>query len=91
MSEASSWWVYMIRARSGKLYTGISTDVQRRYREHSDGGAKGARFFRGDPPQTLVHTEAATDRSAASRREAAIKNLSRVDKLALIATSSSGN
>lgn len=74
----------MIRARSGKLYTGISTDVKRRYREHSEGGIKGARFFRGDPPQALVYAEPAADRAAASRREAAIKNLSRLEKLALI-------
>ena len=74
----------MIRARSGKLYTGISTDVERRYREHGEGGSKGARFFRGDPPAELVYTEAAADRAAASRREAAIKSLSRAEKLALI-------
>ncbi len=74
----------MIRARSGKLYTGISTDVARRYREHSEGGTKGARFFRGDPPQALVYTETAADRAEASRREAAIKHLSRAEKLELI-------
>lgn len=85
MSAESPWWVYIIRARSGKLYTGITTDVERRLGEHDDGGLKGARFFRGDPPQALVYREAADNRSAASRREAAIKALSRDAKLALIA------
>ncbi len=82
----TAWRVYMIRARSGKLYTGISTDVARRYQEHCEGGAKGARFFRGDPPQALVYTECAADRAEASKREAAIKKLSRSEKLTLIAT-----
>lgn len=85
MSAESPWWVYIIRARSGKLYTGITTDVARRLGEHDAGGLKGARFFRGDPPQALVYREAAANRSAASRREAAIKALPRDAKLALIA------
>lgn len=85
-ADNSPWWVYMIRARSGKLYTGISTDVERRFREHREAGARGARFFRGDPPEALVYSEAAADRAQASRREAAIKSLSRAEKLALINT-----
>ena len=83
MTDVAPWWVYMLRSRSGKLYTGISTDPQRRFAEHSD-SAKGARFFRGDPPEAIVYLEAAADRSAASRREAAIKKLSRAAKLALL-------
>lgn len=85
MSAESPWWVYIIRARSGKLYTGITTDLARRLGEHDAGGLKGARFFRGDPPQALVYREAAANRSAASRREAAIKALPREAKLVLIA------
>ena len=85
MSGESPWWVYIIRARSGKLYTGITTAVERRLGEPDAGGLKGARFFRGDPPQALVYREAAANRSAASRREAAIKALSRDAKLAWIA------
>lgn len=81
----SAWWVYMIRAQSGKLYTGISTDVARRFREHAGELPNGARFFRGDPPEALVYQEEAMDRSSASRREAQIKALRRSDKLQLIA------
>lgn len=80
----SDWWVYMVRCKSGRLYTGITTDTARRFREHCGEGGRGARFFRSDPAQEMVYTEAAQDRSAASRREAAIKKLSRQQKLALV-------
>jgi len=80
----SDWWVYMVRCRSGRLYTGITTDTERRFREHCGEGGRGARFFRSDPPEAMVYTEAAVDRSAASKREAAIKKLSRQQKLRLI-------
>ena len=78
----SHWWVYMVRSQSGRLYTGISTDPERRFREHGGEGGKGARFFRGDPPEALVYRESANDRSAASKREAEIKKLPRVEQLA---------
>lgn len=80
----SQWWVYMVRCRSGRLYTGITTDTDRRFREHCGEGGKGARFFRSDPPEALVYRESAVDRSAASRREAEIKKLPRARKLALV-------
>lgn len=82
----SDWWVYMVRSQSGRLYTGISTDPERRFREHSGEGGRGARFFRGDPPEALVYRESASDRSAASKREAEIKKMPRVEKLALVAS-----
>jgi putative endonuclease len=81
----SEWWVYIIRAESGKLYTGISTDVERRFREHAGELGNGARFFRGDPPAAIEYRERADDRASASRREAEIKKLRRADKLQLIA------
>lgn len=81
----SSWWVYMVQSQSGRLYTGISTDPERRLREHGGEGGRGARFFRGDPPIAIVFVEPAADRSAASRREAAIKKLRRAEKMQLIA------
>ena len=74
----------MVRCKSGRLYTGITTDTERRFREHCGEGGKGARFFRSDPAQAIVYTEAAENRSLASRREAAIKKLSRKQKLALV-------
>ena len=85
--EAVAWWVYMVRTRSGRLYTGITTDVERRFHEHRHDPRRGARFFRSDAAEAVVFTEAAADRSAASRREAAIKKLTRREKLRLLALS----
>lgn len=82
----SDWWVYMVRCRSGKLYTGITTDTERRFREHCGEGGRGARFFRSDPAEELVYREPAENRSLASQREAAIKKLPRSEKLQLIAS-----
>lgn len=85
---SSAWWVYMVRSRSGKLYTGISTDPERRFREHCGEGVRGARFFRGDPAEAIVYREPAENRSTASQREAAIKKLRRSEKDALISVKS---
>ena len=81
-----SWTVYILRTRSGRLYTGITTDLARRFAEHrgTRGAARGARSLRGDPPRSIAYREAQSDRAAATRREAAIKRLSRAAKLALI-------
>jgi putative endonuclease len=80
----SAWWVYLVRSRSGKLYTGITTDPERRFREHCGEGGRGARFFRGDPAEAMVYCEPAENRSLALRREAAIKKLRRSEKESLI-------
>lgn len=79
------WQVYIVETVRGALYTGISTSVRRRLAEHARGQGRGARFFRLAPPGRLRYLEAAADRSAAQRREAAIKRLRRAAKLALIA------
>jgi len=76
--------VYIICAADESLYAGITTDPVRRWREHSDGKA-GAKFFRGREPKQLVLLEQTTNRSSASKREAALKKLTRAAKLALIA------
>lgn len=83
-APASEWMVYIIRASDGSLYTGITTDVERRWSQHRDGRG-GAKFFRGRSPEALVLVEAGHDRVSASKREAAIKRLSRSEKLELIA------
>lgn len=77
-----SWQVYIIRCSDDSLYTGISNDVVRRWQEHVD--QRGAKYFRGRKPVAIVYLEGARDRSAASRREAAIKRLRRPDKERLI-------
>ena len=79
----TQWYVYIIRASDERLYTGITTDVERRFNEHRD-PRKGARFFRGRKPQEVVYTERQPDRSSALQREAVIKKLSRNLKLELI-------
>lgn len=80
----AGWWVYMIETKTGKLYTGISTDVERRFEEHAQQRAKGAKFFRSDPPQAIVYREELDSRSAATKREMSIKKLTRQAKLELI-------
>ncbi|WGK62153.1 GIY-YIG nuclease family protein [Halopseudomonas sp. SMJS2] len=77
------WWVYMVRAENGHLYTGISTDPERRFREHVS-GKRGARFFNRSPASALVWRERCADRSAALRRELAVKALRKSAKERLI-------
>jgi putative endonuclease len=78
----------MIRTREGHLYTGITTDLARRWQEHSSGKG-GARYFRGHVPESICLVETYPDRSTASQREYAIKQLKRRDKDALIVTQAS--
>lgn len=73
----------MIRTRRGRLYTGITVDVSRRWREHCSGKA-GAKFFRSDKPAALCLVESGLTRSSSSRREATIKKLSPALKRQLI-------
>lgn len=82
------WVVYLIRASDDRLYTGITTDMARRWRQHLEG--KGAKFFRGRRPAALVWLETGHDQGSALRREAAIKRLSRTAKLALVAAQAEG-
>ena len=81
--SASKWFVYIIRASDQTLYTGITTDPLRRLAEHQSGKA-GAKYFRGRSAIEMVYVEASDNRSTASIREAAIKKLSRSQKLTLI-------
>jgi putative endonuclease len=86
----SDWYVYIIETKCAKLYTGITTDLTRRYEEHSsmrEGGTKGAKFFRAHEVNRMVWSERHTSRSMASKREAEIKTMPRAKKLALLATS----
>ena len=79
-----AWYVYMLQCRDGSLYTGCTDDVERRLAVHNSG--KGAKYTRSRLPVTLVYQEAVPDKSAALRREAAIKSLTRSRKLALLQT-----
>ncbi len=89
-SLSSSWHVYIVRCADDSLYTGIARDVERRIAEHNAGNGLAANYTRSRRPVALVYQEAAADRSAASRREYQIKQLSRGQKLALVAGGSDG-
>lgn len=78
-----SYFVYMLRCRDGSLYTGIATDVARRVMEHNS-SSRAAKYTRSRRPVRLVHAERFKSRSTAQKREAAIKRLTRVEKLALL-------
>ena len=78
----------MVRCANGHLYTGVTTDVARRFSEHQSGSAKSAKFLRGKGPLTLAYSETVGSRSDALKREIALKKWPRVKKLALIAEKS---
>lgn len=79
------WEVYIIEAENGKLYTGITIDLQRRFQEHQGiKGKKGASFFHFSKPSKVLYREKCLNRSDASKREKQIKKLSREKKLDLI-------
>ena len=77
-----NWSVYIIRCSDESLYTGISTDVERRFQQHLTG--KGAKYFRGRKPVRVEYTESGHSRSSASIREASIKAYSKREKQSLI-------
>lgn len=79
----SSWFVYLLRCADNSLYTGITTDLDRRLNEHN-GSNKGARYTRSRRPVKLVYSETLINRASASQREYAIKKLSRHAKEQLI-------
>jgi predicted GIY-YIG superfamily endonuclease len=76
------WFVYILRCGDGSLYTGISTDVTERVAVHNAG--RGARYTRPRLPVAVVHVERKRSRSTALKREAAIKALSRAEKLNIL-------
>lgn len=78
------WSLYLVRTATGTLYTGISTDVARRFAEHQAGGPRGARSLRGRGPLELVYQQVVGDRGAALRLEWRVKRWSRAKKEALI-------
>ena len=79
---ANLWKLYIIRCGDGTLYTGITTDVEKRFAAHNSG--KGAKYTRGRGPLELVYREECGDHSMALKREVEIKKLSREEKEKLI-------
>jgi len=78
----SNWHVYMIQTISGKLYTGITTNLERRFAEHLS-SKKGAKFFQTSKPKKIVFQESHPSRSSALKREWQIKKMNRADKIKL--------
>ena len=82
--KQSEWFVYIIQSEKGHLYTGITTDVERRFKEHSDSTKKGAKYFRGKVPVEVVYQKTFKDRSTASKYECLVKKMTSAGKLKLI-------
>lgn len=79
-----NWHLYMILCSDDTLYTGITTDIKRRFDQHASG--RGAKYFRGRRPVEIVYQESGHSRSSAGRRETEIKMLTRAEKLVLISS-----
>ncbi|MEW5250523.1 GIY-YIG nuclease family protein [Microbulbifer sp. 2201CG32-9] len=80
----NDWFVYMLRTGRGTLYTGITTDVERRLAEHRNGSVRGAKALRGRGPLTLEFHCRVADKSLALRLEARLKKWPRSWKEELI-------
>ncbi len=77
-----NWQVYILECKGGSLYTGVTTDLERRFREHH---ANTARYTSYNPPVKMVYSQGFSNKSDAFKREAQIKRWTRKRKLALIA------
>jgi putative endonuclease len=75
------WYIYILKCKGGSLYTGMTNDPERRFKEHLD---RKAHYTSYNPPIGLVYKEECVTRSAAAKREARIKSWTRGKKLALI-------
>ncbi len=76
------YFVYILLCKDGSLYTGITTDVARRFKEHKEG--TGAHYTRAKKAKKILYTEKHKNRSSASKREAEIKGWKREKKLSLL-------
>lgn len=74
-----TWYVYILKCSDSTLYTGVTTDIERRFREHKE-GKTGAKYTRGRFPLEVVYTETCASRSEAQKREAVIKKLTKKEK-----------
>lgn len=80
--KLQNWVVYILGCGDGSFYTGITNDLAVRLEAHRNG--KGAKYTKGRLPLTLIYKEEGFDRSGASKREAAIKKLSKIEKIELV-------
>ena len=77
------WFVYIIISDDNTLSTGITTDIDRRFTEHS-GNRSGAKYFNGRKPRKVLYREGGHDRSSALKREWTIKQLTRAQKIEMV-------
>jgi putative endonuclease len=82
--KKSTWFVYIIENEKGYFYTGITTDIDRRLRQHSGEIKGGAKFFHSGSPVKVLFKKKFPDRSLASKFEAMVKKMKREDKIYLI-------
>ena len=82
--KTDKWVVYILQCADDTLYTGITNDIEKRLQQHNGELKNGAKYTRSRQPVTLVYSESTESRSEASKREYAIKRLSRLQKQALI-------
>lgn len=80
----NDWFVYIVECADNSLYTGITTNLERRLLEHNDKNKSGAKYTRAKQPVRLVYHEQVDSRSAATKREMQIKRLKRSQKLNLV-------
>jgi putative endonuclease len=85
-ATAATWSLYILRCRDGSFYTGVTTDINRRFHEHEEGRA--SRFTRTRRPVVLVYQEKCGSRSLALSRECAVKSMGRQEKEDLVAEGS---
>ena len=78
------WHVYLIRTKMGQLYTGVTQDVPRRFKEHQKEGGKGAKYLKGKKPLKLVFHKKIGNHSQALKTEAQIKKWPKKKKEALV-------
>lgn len=85
MTTNTPWFVYFLRCNDSSLYTGITTDIQRRLHQHNH-TKLGAKYTRAKRPVTLVYLETAIDKSTASKREYQLRKLTKTRKEELVST-----
>src|SRR4030066_2400632 len=83
--KMNNWFLYLIRCKHGRLYTDITTDVERRFAEHTSDDKKGSKYLRGKAPLTLVMKKKIGSRSMALQIEARVKKLSKIKKEMFVA------
>jgi len=79
------WFLYVIRCKGGSLYTGITTDVKRRFKEHQSSDGKGAKYLRGKAPVKLIFTKKVGSRRTALMMENRVRKLTKAKKEMFVA------